>query len=230
MTRYVTSLLLVTAFCGAALAQGPQNVIYQHNSFYNDPNTPGYPFYEVYQPWREVTIYHGVEGQVFEFEAVVEDNGQYVGPGDINRVLASTGAGPVVVTFVGHNGHPYGAANIKELRIDQPSVNGVIETLDISNDLGEYGPIRAAAVGTMTIGGNVLNDIYVPGTIGGPVTIVGYLGADLTCYSLGDLTVLAGGGTVAGGFHHRGWTLRRHDDAEAGSHLPDHRRPTDGGR
>jgi len=230
MTRYVTSVLLFVGVCSPALAEGPQNVIYQHNSFYNDPNAPGYPFYEVYQPWRQVAIYHGVEGQVFEFEAVVEDNGQYVGPGDINRVLASTGAGPVVVTFVGHNGHPHGAANIKELGIDQPSVTGVIQALDISNDLGEYGPIRAGGVGTMTIGGNVLNDIYVPGTIAGPVTIGGYLGADLTCYSVGDLTLLGGGGAVAGGHHHRLWPLRRHDDAAAGPHLPDHHRATDGGR
>ena len=214
MTRYVTSVLLFVGVCSPALAEGPQNVIYQHNSFYNDPNAPGYPFYEVYQPWRQVAIYHGVEGQVFEFEAVVEDNGQYVGPGDINRVLASTGAGPVVVTFVGHNGHPHGAANIKELGIDQPSVTGVIQALDISNDLGEYGPIRAGGVGTMTIGGNVLNDvgiwtditgsltvggdvlynIYAGGTIAGPVTIgrdlcTGIYRVGLMCASLGSLTV-----------------------------------------
>jgi hypothetical protein len=191
-----------------------ENVIYQHNPYYNNPQNPGYPFYRIQQGPRHIEVYGGIPGEVFQFEAVVEDNGQYVGPGDINRVLASTGAGPVVVTFVGHNGHPHGAANIKELRIDQPSVTGVIQALDISNDLGEYGPIRAGGVGTMTIGGNVLNDVgiwtditgsltvggdvlydvFAGGTIAGPVTIGRDLCTDiyrvgLMCASLGSLTV-----------------------------------------
>lgn len=221
--RTAVSIAVALAIVSMAFAQ-TQNIIRQHNT-----NLSEGTHYNIDQRTASIEILAGIPGQVFEFEAVIEDNGQYVGPGDIDRVLASTGAGPVVVTFVGHNGHPHGAANIKELRIDQPSVTGVIQALDISNNLGQYGPIRSAAAGTMTIGGNVLNRIYVPGTIAGPVTIGGYLGADLTCNSLGDLTVV-GGGAVAAGFNRRLRTLRRHDDAEAGPHLPDHHRSTDGGR
>ena len=172
MTRYVTSVLLLVGLCGPALAQGPRNVIYQHNTFYNDPNSPGYPFYLVNQDWRQVTVLHGVEGQVFEFEAVVEDNGQYVGPGDIDRVLASTGAGPVVVTFVGDNGHPYGAANIKEARIGALGYTGTIKELNISGDLGELGPVVADVLENVTVAGDVYY-LASLGAITGSLTVGG---------------------------------------------------------
>lgn len=219
MARYVTSVLLLVGLCGPALAQGPHNVIYQHNSFYNDPNSPGFPFYGVEQD-RLIYIYHGVEGQVFEFEAVVEVNGQYVGPGDINKIESWGSAENVVVTFVGHNGHPYGAANIKEVYLRAQNFTGVIQDLNISGDLGELGPIIADAAGSITVGGSLVNalgiwtdvtgsltvggdvvgDIEVEGAITGPVTIGGNLcayqwGTTLTSESLGSLAV--GGACIA---------------------------------
>jgi hypothetical protein len=106
MLRQVASFVFVIVACTVASAQAPDNVIYQHNPDYNDPNTPGYPFYTIWSEEQQITIHRVLPGEVFEFEAVLEDNGQYVGPGDINLVTADGNAGRVDLTFVGHNGHP----------------------------------------------------------------------------------------------------------------------------
>jgi hypothetical protein len=165
--RTLFAITLSVATVAAASAE-VVNVIYQHNS----ELTQGV-HYQILPAEQTIRIMLGVPGQVFEFEAVLEENGQYVEPGNIDLVTADENAGRVDLTFVGHNGHPYGAADIKEIRLNQPGVAGVIRELHIANNLGDLGPIRAGGVGTMTIGGNVLNDIYVPGTIAGPVTIGG---------------------------------------------------------
>lgn len=57
-------------------------------------------------------------------------------------------------------------------------------------------PILATNVGTLEIGGHVLNDIDITGDITGPIMIAGVLAADISCHSLADLTVT--GGTSGG--------------------------------
>ena len=167
MLRQVASFLFVIVACTVASAQAPDNVIYQHNPDYNDPNTPGYPFYTIWSEEQQITIHRVLPGEVFEFEAVLEENNQYVGPGDINLVTADENAGRVDLTFVGHNGHPWGAADIKEIRLNQPGVTGVIRELHIANNLGDLGPIRAARIeGNCFVGNEITDDVYLDSLLG----------------------------------------------------------------
>ncbi|MEW6250931.1 MAG: hypothetical protein AB1716_09810 [Planctomycetota bacterium] len=173
--------------------QAQTNLILQHNSFYNDPNDPNDPYFTVLQnPERQITIHHGVAGQTFEFEAVLlsdpNDPNSYVGPGDINLIGADPNAGPVTITVVGHNGHAYGAANVKEIRLNATGVNGRVDALTIAASLNELGATVAASAGILNIEGQVLAPIDV-GDISGPVWIRGCLYSAIQCGSLGNLTI-----------------------------------------
>ncbi|MEW6198464.1 MAG: hypothetical protein AB1601_07365 [Planctomycetota bacterium] len=105
---------------------------------------------------------------------MVEDaNHQYIGPGDINKIETVGFAENVVVTFVGHHGHPYGAANIKEVYLRAQNFTGVIQDLNISGDLGELGAIIADAAGNITVGGSLVNALGIWTDMTGSLTVGG---------------------------------------------------------
>lgn len=213
--KTAVSIAVALAIVSMTFAQ-TDNIIYQHNG-----NLVEGTHYDIDERFDTIVIYSGIPGELFQFEAVVEDaNHQYIGSGDINKIESWGSAENVVVTFVGHHGHPYGAANIKEVYLRAQNFTGVIQDLNISGDLGELGPIIADAAGSITVGGSLVNalgiwtdvtgsltvggdvvgDIEVEGAITGPVTIGGNLcayqwGTTLTSESLGSLAV--GGACIA---------------------------------
>lgn len=187
---------LVAGLAPIALGDG-STVIYQHNSFYDDPNNTGYPFYAVYYPSLQVTIMHAVDGQTFAFEATFEDsgdpNGPYLGPGDINYIVADPNAGPVTLTIIGHNGHEYGAANVGAIVLNADGVVGVIQGLTISGVLGAAGPSHSLYAGSIDIGTSIVDTVEIS-EVSGPITIGDRLEADVTFGVLDDFSVE--GGTV----------------------------------
>ena len=185
-----TILVCALAACLAPGALGNAvNVIHQYNPYYNDPNNPGYPFYEVIPGFKEVRIYHGELGQTFQFEAALEDNGVYQDPGDIRSIIAEPYAGTVALTIVGQPGHDYGARDVGSIKINFVGVTGTVERITISGDLNGYADTQANAAGALDIGGDVLHDISVTQDIGS-VWIGGVLDGDIRGHSLGTLTVV----------------------------------------
>jgi hypothetical protein len=186
-----TILVCALAACLAPGALGDVvNVIHQYNAYYDDPNNPGYPFYEIFPPpSNDVTIFHGVEGQTFEFEAALENNGAYEGPGDIGGIYADADAGTVTISIVGHNGHAYGARDVGTIRISRTGVAGAIEALTISGDLNAQGPTQADGTGALNIGGDVVRYVEITQGIL-TITVGGVLDGNISCYSLGDVTVV----------------------------------------
>lgn len=73
----------------------------------------------------------------------------------------------------GHEGRLHGASDVRLLQLDQEGVNGTIVELNISGSLGILGATRAAAAGTLTIGGDLPRSLSVAGSIWGPLTIGG---------------------------------------------------------
>ncbi len=182
MSKYLFQTAIVRVMSCIASGQTLTNVIYQHNGFYNDPNDPNIPNYYYYTISAEgqVTIHHGVEGQVFQFEAVRWDpndpNGPYVGPGDINLITAGVGAGTVQVSVLPNiNEGAYGAQNIRWMTLTATDVTSSIQALSISGTLGTYvltensvdsidGPFSVADVG---------RPLHVPNGLFDTLTITG---------------------------------------------------------
>jgi hypothetical protein len=164
-------LILFASLTLAVFAQANTTVIYQHNDYYNTP--PGY-YYEVNAPLREITVHHGVEGEVFEFEAVEWNGPLYVAPGDINLITADENAGVVELTVIGNinaqHDQPYGATNIMEITLNDTGVTGIMEELAISDNLGANGATEITSVaGSFYVGKTVETDVTVETVAAGGV-------------------------------------------------------------
>lgn len=161
MGRAVLVCALMACLAPRALGEpsDPNNVIWQHN-----PQLTEGTHYTINQSQRRVTIIQGVIDQTFEFEAGLyggdpSDPDEYVGPGNIDYILAAENAGPVNITVVGHNGHQFGALNVGQVDLDAAGVTGTIVDLLIDGDLAEFGPVRAAVVDYISLNGNILDDV-----------------------------------------------------------------------
>ncbi len=170
---------------GIAALGDPVNVIYQHNS-----NLVQGTHYEIFgPPENRVRILAGVQGETFEFEAALEENGQYVDPGDIRVISTLDDAGPVEITIVGHNGHTYGARDVGTIALDATGVDGAIGDVTLSRHLATLDTVAAKNIaGHCLIGdqndpqtGHVLNPI-----------VLGCFSGTLECNTLHDFTVLPG--------------------------------------
>ncbi len=210
MLTRVSCVLSICILCGVTIAQVPEYVIYQHNIFYNDPVDPNLPnpyYYEIDPVNKWVTIHHAVAGEVFEFEAVVWNDGAYIRPGNMNLITADEDAGPVAIAVIGNinqqHGEPYGARHIQALTLDADGVTGVIQELKIDGTLGTTATtdVDAIAGACETLGiGRPLEVGTLSGSFASPqafltqhVTIQ-TLSGSLSAVGLSDVTI----GTLSG--------------------------------
>jgi hypothetical protein len=158
MSKHIAQLLIVSLSSCAALAQVENNVIYQHDSFYEPPG-----YYYTISGVDSITIHHGVPGYTFDFEAVRWDGNEYLGPGDINLITADTDAGTVKVTIVANiNEQGWGARDVRQINLGASGVTGTIGALRISGTLGADGDTVADTItGTWWIFGTITHDIEV---------------------------------------------------------------------
>ncbi len=113
-------------------------------------------------------------------------------PGYINSISIESGAtvGGIHLSVIGQPPHVYGAADLKSLDLSAHGAEtNTINTIHISGDFGELGPMQAYGAGTLVIEGAARGAIDIYGDVAGPVTITELL-ADIICYSMGDLTVI----------------------------------------
>ena len=190
MYRCAVVLAALCCVVSSAVGQSETKII-QHNRAYQDPNEPAFPnkyYYEVYAVQKAVVIHHGLDGEPFEFEAILADtddpNDPYRGPGDINSIVADRDAGPVAIKVVrpGALESP-GAANVGTIDLSARGVSGSIARLLISGNLTDPNDpsttvLAGAVSGAITVVGDITQDVQV-----------GVLLADLSCYHLGNLTV-----------------------------------------
>jgi len=178
--------LLLVGLLAAQLQAQPVNEIRQHNPMYGEE--PGQ--YWRIEPVDRVRILQSIPGQTFEFEAVLVEAGQPDRPGIMSSIVADAYAGAVTITVVGHDGHDYGAEDIGEINLSATGVTGTIEALTISGDFGAAGPMLAVSAGALSIGGDLLGELWVEGEISGPLTIHGAQRGDIACSGARDITLL----------------------------------------
>lgn len=188
----------VAAVCMAVVAYGQdtRKYIYQHNS----QLTPEVNYHIDQFPWYNVAIWLGVQDQTFEFEACEEhwDGQQWVydAPAEINYIRALENAGPVTLTVVGHNGHPYGASRLGQIYIsDLPGVTGTITAANISGTFNDLGASTTDYLGALHVGGDFYASsiLYVYHAVQGPITIEGAFNGQLDCGYLLDFTAASAG-------------------------------------
>jgi hypothetical protein len=147
MLRRVATIMLAALFSGLALGQSQTTWLYQHNPYYEDPNVPGYPCYEKDQYLLSVTINHAEPNEPFQFESVrwagddppidpYDPNAPWLGPGNINSIIADPNSGPVTVEVVAdinalHN-TTLDAVYVGLLDLDAPGVDGKLGNFKIN--------------------------------------------------------------------------------------------------
>jgi hypothetical protein len=161
-----------------------------------DPNNPDHyvlgTHYWVDQEYRTVRILQGSNPDIpWYFQAYDDVTGD---PGIIDVIeIAPTGpVGVVHLSVIGNpaQGHQHGAADVKRIDLYWGADDVTrLEYLDITGDYGEYGPMYVGGAGTLSIGGDVRQTLYISDDVTGPVTIGGELQAGLYCDSLQDLTI-----------------------------------------
>jgi hypothetical protein len=159
----------------------PINVILQHN-----PDLLLGTHYTL-NVQGQLEIMLGVQGEVFEFEAIQLDNGIYVGPGNINSISARSGAGPVTLSIVGHDGHPFGARNVGYINLQNATPGNVTEVV-LAEDLNGVGATNVHDLDYLSVGGGVLNTLDCDGTTG-TIHIGGTLSALVRTNNLSGLLV-----------------------------------------
>ncbi len=156
MNRGIAWFILVCMGACTGMAD-IDNVIKQHN---RDLELGTH--YNINQYTQQIQIKLAVSGEVFEFEARLEEDTVDIGPGDINYIYADEDAGNVALTIVGHDGHTYGARNVQQINLVASGVQSTILGLDISGDLGELDPVLASVItGPFIVGDDILDDIEV---------------------------------------------------------------------
>jgi hypothetical protein len=164
----------------------PNNVISQTNG-----NLIEGTDYQINQFARSVTILRGNDTQIFEFRARLLDNGEYVGPGDINLVAVGPGASGLVRVSLVDEEHPVGVRDLKQMDLTGPNVTGILEYASIAEDVGEDGPVVInQAVGPVDVGGNWVNTLQAD-EITAPIVIDGALNGTIQTGSLGDFVANA---------------------------------------
>jgi hypothetical protein len=137
----------------------------------------------------------------WRFEAY-EDSLPEQPPGDIDYISidSTVPVGDIVLSVIGDQsmGHDRGARALKSLDLVNNGSGNIIDVVDITDDFGALGPMRAPIAGALTIGHDVLNEILVSDI--GTLTIGGRLAAGLECDTLGDTVIaeLDGGSLVCG--------------------------------
>ncbi len=128
--------------------------------------------------------------------AAYDDSDPNQPPGYINYIRIADGVvvDDIHLSVIGDLGHVpphvYGAADLKSLDLSAHGAEtNTINTIHISGDFGELGPMQAYGAGTLVIEGAARGAIDIYGDVAGPVTITELL-ADIICYSMGDLTVI----------------------------------------
>ena len=169
MLRRIIGVLGVSLVASAVLGQSQTTWIYQHNPYYEDPNCPCYPCYGITQEYLQIAIHHGEPNEPFQFESVrwqgdeppidpYDPNAPYLGPGNINAIIADPNAGPVTIEVVGDinalHGYQCGAVAVKLLDLVRPGVAGKLGNFTILSWLGIDGDTRVATIeGPAQVGG-----------------------------------------------------------------------------
>ena len=144
MSKHAALWIVATVVTVHSYAQ-PVNVIKEHN-----PLLKLGEHYLVTND-RDVTVLATISGETFEFEARLEQNGQDVGPGDI-QIRTDPNVGAVTMTLVGHDGHTYGARDVLQIDLDEFAVTSTISQMKISEDLGTLGPVVADTISNIQFG------------------------------------------------------------------------------
>jgi hypothetical protein len=179
---------VATALCGALLLSASgraEIVVEQHTGGYTgEGESPDYsvawfaglPRITILRPWNP-------EWGPYDFDCY---DRQTQAPEPIDSITAASGIGDVRIRVGPHDGRQYGATNVGLLQFDPDTgVNGTVEQLVISGDLGADGPTIFANGGSAEGGALDFHDAL------SPITITGHLLGDFTCNSAGDITIAA---------------------------------------
>jgi hypothetical protein len=183
MTRRVSVTMVLVAVAHAALAGNLIREWGGHDS--GDYEIVSFGGNDV-----EVRIHGNTQPQLlWKFEAF---DSVTLEPGYINYITidSSEPLADIHLSVIGNPAdvpYPYhGAAALKSLNlIDNGDDTNRIEQLDITGDYGEYGPMYVGGAGTLTIGGDVRQTLYISDDVAGPMTVAGNLhggplGGDVT--------------------------------------------------
>ncbi len=233
MLKRVMDILIVGLLSSAALAQTQTTWIYQHNPYYEDPNCPCYPCYGITQEYLQIAIHQGEPNEPFQFESVTwpgdppadpnDPNAPYVGPGDINGIIADPNSGPVTIEVIGVinalHGYPYGAHNVRLLDLSAAGVAGKVGTFKLQGGLGYDGDTYVETIeGPAQVGGiqkavhaDAVTGDFDVGQVVAPLfvtTLSGHVSSAASLYMGAiDIDTLSGTFTVADPANHAG-TIR----------------------
>jgi len=173
--------VIVATLAGALFASGAaaRNVINEHSGYYQQD-----VHYSIVKDGDEdvaVLIRRdSVWAQIWKFEAYDSQTGE---PGYINyiRIQPTETVGYIRLRIVGAPGHQYGARDVKKIDLLTNADNTTeVLSVNISGDFGELGPMLADSVGSLLIGGDVLNSIAPEGSISEYAWIGGHLRGNIT--------------------------------------------------
>lgn len=200
----------MTALIVGATQADTRTRLYQWNNYYNlndDPNTPNSSYLSIDHNARQATIYSGVSGQTFVFEARTEnyEGGAWVddGPAEIDFIVADENAGYVTITILPTGAHTEGAASVKAINLGEDGVIGEIAGMTISGNLATDGDVSCDSItGAITVTGTLDdNDVAIHKLMATNVTAaitLGGLYGDIEAGTLDDLTIGNQAGITAG--------------------------------
>jgi len=193
--RLVLVWVSVAALCLPALAE-VENEIKQHN-----PDLIRGVHWDLFGD-AEIRIFLGLQGETFEFEAVLKDaNNPYLGPGRIDYMTAVADAGPVTLTVVGHDGHPWGAYTIGSINLSAAGVDSEITALRTQSSIASLGPILVDRISGSFYVGNLINNDFQMETLAGDIDCLGMRNLTVSASTLGPPYPSI---TVRDGY---GWTI-----------------------
>ena len=195
MTRLIVSLMLLGCVVATLYAEETRHWIRQWNHAYNvgeDPNDPYIRYLYIDRPAGNITIYQGIAGATFHFEARKQtreteyDPWEDAGPGNINFITATTGAGDVAISVIGYF-RDVGAQNLGGIDLDVTGVNGDIAQLELDGNLGHpLYPISARAItSSFRVIGAVVHDIDIE-RLDGNVMVGSMLNFTANLATIGD--------------------------------------------
>jgi hypothetical protein len=116
----------------------------------------------------QIRIKQILPNETFEFEAGMWDGQFYVGPADINAIVAAENLGDVTITLEGHEEHDYGARDVGEINLSASGTYGHVDSLVIAGNLGDAdhaSALIANSAGALNIDGDVAKPVDVAGGV-----------------------------------------------------------------
>lgn len=154
--------------------------------------------YRLYHEDKQIQILTGYPSKTFWFESCEEqwtgDSWEYIGPGDIDRIYVEW-ANPMVNQvniWIRGNGHVWGARDVRFIDLDYCNLSD-LKILTISGNLGYTALWGLDRVGSVHVGGSLLNHLHASEYIYSTIAIDGNLSASIVAPSMGGLQVLGSG-------------------------------------